>query len=890
MANPSCGGYPEKLQYSVLSFLSQAVALAMTRMANRRIEGFDMSDPVHVVTNDGLEQFTDAVQSMHDSVGLPPQMVERLRGEFRRHQRLEKMLQHSNERLRLLSDVASQLLMTDHPQAVISDVCQKVLAYLDCHAFLNYLVDDKSNRLHLNTWGGIPDEVARSLEWLAYGVGVCGCVAQEGCCIVAEYIPTTPDPRTDLLRSLGVLACACHPLLCQGRVIGTLAFASRTRSTFAADDLSLIKSVSDHIAIAVERLRSQEALRASEERFRKVFEEGPLGMGIADLDRRLVSVNATFCRMLGYTEERELLGQTIDQITHPDDIPADTDLLAQLLQGTMPGIQTEKRYRRKDGSAIWTRATRSIIRSHGGEAVYFLAMIEDITSQRQAEAQLRENAAALRRLSDSNVIGIIQSTMDGIVHANDTFLRIVGYSREELNAGHLHWQQLTPPEYAAQDRRAVQELVTCGIGTPIEKEYIRKDGSRIPVVIGGAKLSDSPLKWIAFVMDLSERKRAERELRRAKEAAELASQAKDHFLAVLSHELRTPLTPVLATAQMMEVDQSLKLPPNVRDSISMIRRNVELEAKLIDDLLDLTRISRGKLELCFRTVDLHEKVRHVIQMCDGDIRSRQLNLVVELAAERHHVQADPGRLQQVLWNLLKNAVKFTPPGGQVTIRSQNPGEGCILMAVKDTGTGIEPEVLPRLFNAFEQGGKEITRQFGGLGLGLAISKGLVELHGGTLSAYSEGKGKGACFTLELQTSSAEGKTGRDLGFSENELAGPMSGRVLLVEDHADSARTMALLLKSYGFEVRVADTIASALRAIQSEEFDLLISDIGLPDGSGLDLMRQVRLKSALKGIAVSGYGMEEDIRKSQEAGFIAHLTKPVSLEKLDRVIRHLQD
>jgi signal transduction histidine kinase len=243
-------------------------------------------------------------------------------------------------------------------------------------------------------------------------------------------------------------------------------------------------------------------------------------------------------------------------------------------------------------------------------------------------------------------------------------------------------------------------------------------------------------------------KRALEAEQRAREEAEAAGRAKDQFLAMLSHELRTPLTPVLMVAHTLQT--SMKLPARVRSALQMIQRNVELEAKLIDDLLDLSRITHRKMELQLETVDVHQLLQNVIEMCHADVQAKAQSLVTKLKADRHHTRADAARLQQVFWNLIKNAVKFTPREGTITVQSANFGDK-ICVRVKDSGRGIEKCVLDRIFNPFEQGGQKITHEFGGLGLGLAISKATIDNHGGKLTADSPGKDLGAEFTVEMQT-------------------------------------------------------------------------------------------------------------------------------------------
>jgi len=377
------------------------------------------------------------------------------------------------------------------------------------------------------------------------------------------------------------------------------------------------------------------------------------------------------------------------------------------------------------------------------------------------------------------------------------------------------------------------------------------------------------------------------ELQRTKELAESANRAKDHFLAVLSHELRTPLTPVLTTVQLLEHRPGL--PDEFREPLAMIRRNVELEARLIDDLLDLTRISRGKLELHFEPVDVHEVLAQALEICGRDLEAKGIAVTTALDACRHWVEADPARLQQVFWNLMKNAVKFTPEGGRVEVRTADGPGGTIAVEIRDSGVGIEPDLLPRIFDAFEQGGKDVTRLFGGLGLGLAISKALVDLHHGTISAESDGRGQGATFTVSLAAEVPE----RALPPRPAAHAGRHGGtglRILLVEDHDDTREALSELLRLYGYEVESAASVAAALTCLDGGCFDLIISDLGLPDGSGLDLMRQVRTRchGEIKGICLTGFGMEEDMRQSREAGFLAHLTKPVSLQELDAVLQRV--
>ncbi len=380
-----------------------------------------------------------------------------------------------------------------------------------------------------------------------------------------------------------------------------------------------------------------------------------------------------------------------------------------------------------------------------------------------------------------------------------------------------------------------------------------------------------------------ERRKAEQDLRAAKESAEEASHAKDRFLATLSHELRTPLTPVLAYSSMLEQDENL--PREVRDRLEVVKRNARLEARLIDDLLDLTRVSSGKLVIRTSSVSVAKALDHAVEVCRDEAAAAGITVVRENAPERDFVRADPARLRQVFWNILENAIKFTPRGGRIVLCDAPAPDGRVAVEISDSGRGIDASELARIFRPFEQA----SHGKGGLGLGLAISRALVEAQGGSLTATSRGPGEGATFRVELPEGSADDAVAPLPGATDS-AAEPHERRILLVEDHADSARAAADLLRELTYRVAVASSVAEALAAAAREPFDLVLSDLGLPDGSGLDLMRMLRQRYALRGIAISGYGMEEDRRASQEAGFVDHLVKPISFERLAASLQRFFD
>lgn len=405
---------------------------------------------------------------------------------------------------------------------------------------------------------------------------------------------------------------------------------------------------------------------------------------------------------------------------------------------------------------------------------------------------------------------------------------------------------------------------------------LKKNLARLPAAIDRA---------LALGRERAERRRAQEALNEAKEAAEAANRAKDHFLAVLSHELRTPLAPILATVQLWDAEQSV--PAHMAEGLEVIRRNAELEARLIDDLLDITRVMRGKMDLNMERVNLHTLLERVEEICRSDVDGKDHRLTLRHDGSRTDVDGDAARLHQIFWNLLKNAVKFTPDGGNLMVRTFDAADGQIGVEVSDSGIGIPADVLPRIFDAFEQGDRSLSRQFGGLGLGLSIAKALVERHGGVLQARSDGPGHGSVFTATLPAAAPSEIEQVEETKPPSVNGDSMQLEILFVEDHADTALVMQKQLELLGHKVEIARTVKDAVEQVKSGRFDMLISDIGLPDGSGVEIVKHAGT-SDMMAIAITGFGMEQDIRRCKEAGFHDHLTKPIDFGRLESAINGL--
>ena len=461
--------------------------------------------------------------------------------------------------------------------------------------------------------------------------------------------------------------------------------------------------------------------------------------------------------------------------------------------------------------------------------------------------------------------------------------KIKGYSAEEIIGKNFASFYTADDVGAGKPQRNLREASRRGYVRD-QGLRVRKDGSTFEAEVIVTALRDESGKIRGFskvTRDITDQIRS-REFEAEKIAAQKASKAKDDFLAALSHELRTPLTPALAAATYLEANAG-KLPAEFVEDIEIIKRNVQLQARLIDDLLDLTRVARGKLHLELEDCDAHKIIKNALEIAHSGIASKQLNVSSELAAKEYRILADCIRLQQVFWNLINNAVKFTPQGGQITIRTFNDKAGRFHFEITDTGIGIEPQRLDSLFQPFEQADSSITRQFGGLGLGLAISKRLVGLHHGKIEAESRGRSFGATFKVVLDTLP---KGAAAIGLNHG-VSGKASRslRILLVEDHQDTRRTLSRLLTHFGHNVVTAYNVEGAINIMAANNIDTVLCDIGLPDGSGYEVAAQARANGGIRTIALTGFGTEQDVQRSKEAGFDFHLVKPINFQELQTVL-----
>jgi PAS domain S-box-containing protein len=606
----------------------------------------------------------------------------------------------------------------------------------------------------------------------------------------------------------------------------------------------------------------------------RVFDLAPDPLTVMDVDGRYRRVNAAFHRLLGWSES-ELLGRHAGHFTHPDDREPALQALGKLLP-EHPVTDLEVRHRHKDGSYRWL--AWNVAAAPGERWIY--AAARDITERKRAEQARQESEQRFQLLAEALPQLVWRADANGTVtYYNSQVQRFEGFERRA--DGTWVWQPVLHPDDVGPTSQAWSSSIASGEQYQIEHRTRMGDGSYRWHLSRAMPLreSDGTVQWFGTATDIHEVKLAQEALRES-------DQRKDEFLAMLGHELRNPLAAIRSATEvvrLVEVDDA-----RLRRAAGVLERQSAQMARLIDGLLEVSRIARGKVKLDRRVVDVREVLDGLLEDQAGAIAASGLSVTRALSAEPLWVLADEVRLIQVFDNLLGNALKFTAAGGAIGIDAGLEGQR-VVIRIRDTGVGIRPEMLDEIFEPFRQETQDAARGSGGLGLGLALARGLVELHDGSIAATSCGPGAGSEFVVSLPAVAPAAAATPPLAETP-ELAAPV-WRILIVEDHADTATLLQYLLEMHGHRVSLAATAAEGLQILRREPHDAVLCDIGLPGMSGYDFARAVRadpLLATVRLIAASGYGQPDDRARAAEAGFDIHLTKPVTLEGVTEALAQL--
>jgi PAS domain S-box-containing protein len=661
----------------------------------------------------------------------------------------------------------------------------------------------------------------------------------------------------------------------------------------------------------------REDMRQSEERFRLLVESvRDYAIFMLDTDGYILTWNAGAERFKGYRAD-EIIGQHFSRFYPPEararDIPAN-----ELREAADVGVFEDEGWRvRKDGTLFWANVVISAVRDAQGELIGFAKVTRDLTQRRSHEEALRRGEERFRLLVEGvSEYAIFMLDPNGRVSTwNVGAERIKGYTASEIIGQHF---SIFYPAEARESGWPEHELQVAGqTGSFVDTGWrLRKDGTTFWANVTITALRDESGRLIGYAKltrDLTESRRLEdmevvnqqrEEMldaeRSARMAAQRATRLKDEFLATLSHELRTPLSSILGWTQILLRGESSKGPEAQRRAIEVIDRNARAQVQLIDDLLDLSRIMTGKIRLDLQQISFASVVEAAVDSAMPSAKTKDIRLKAILGANHDVISADGARLQQVVWNLLTNAIKFTPKGGQVQVLLQRVNSH-VELSVSDTGIGIPGSYLPHVFDRFSQRDSSTTRAFGGLGLGLAICKQLVELHSGSIKAASEGEDKGATFFVQLPLSIVQledENAARIHPTAETQTAEVVSLprleglHVYIVDDEPDARELLREVLEHRGAKVTSFASAEEALVGLGKAKPSVLVCDIGMPKMDGYQLIRVLRAEEArgerIPALALTAFARAEDRKRSLVAGYQAHLAKPFDVGELILVIANL--
>lgn len=628
-----------------------------------------------------------------------------------------------------------------------------------------------------------------------------------------------------------------------------------------------------------ERKHVEEQLQRANTRFQLAEEAAGSFSYEWDLESDVVTRSPNLKNVLGYeAADLESTWEAWVGLYHPDHRPSRSKEEAKAFLNANPQntYSAEYRVRHKRGHYLWLQERVLVVRDEGGKVQRVIGQTLDISEREQAARALRDSEQRLQRMVNVPQVGVLTFDYSGaLLHANDAFLEMLGYAREEFAGKTFTWRDFTPSEHVAVSVRVMGQLRETGRGGPYEKEYFRKDGSRLWMTFVAADLGDGTI--VEYALDISERKRLE-------EALQEADKRKDEFLAVLAHELRNPLAPIRMGIEIMKRSDDKTMHQEAR---AIIERQTDQIVRLVDDLLDVSRITRGTINLYKEPLTLAEVMTMALEAAKPLMAEKNHQLLLGLPVRDIHLEGDKTRLCQVFLNLLTNAAKYSNSGSKVTVSAELEGRE-VVVRVQDTGIGLAPEALHKVFDLFARVDSGEAAKQEGLGIGLHLVKRLVEMHGGSISVSSPGLGQGSEFAVRLPVIINDLQAIPAPVIETQAKAPNAARRVLVVDDYEANRKTLTRMLRLMGHEVTGASNGQEALELLGELSPDLILLDINMPLMSGYEVARRIKENpeyERIKLVALTGYGAEEDLRKAQEAGFHHHLVKPVDMKLLEELL-----
>lgn len=778
-----------------------------------------------------------------------------------------------------------------HRSETLSDVynaaLDAIIQALACDR-ASILIFDDEGVMRFASWRGLSNEYRKAVE----GHSPWTTETQEPQPISITDIQTADveDSLKAVVLKEGLRSVNFIPLVSGSQLIGKFMTYYDQPHLCMKEEIDLAVSIARQLAVAVSRKRTEAALRRSEHELADFFDSATLGLHWVDADGIIIRANRAELQMLGYSSE-EYVGRHITSFHVEQEVIA--DILNKLMRGESI-TDYPARLRCKDGSV-----RDVVINSSGywenGRFVHTRCFTRDVTDYKRAEAALRENEERLRLATETGRVGVWDwDVKTGKVSWTDSLYPMHGVTKEDFDGSLQGFTSLIHPDDRAFVARAIEDSVSKDIPYELEFRILKPNGEMGWIFTSAVVFREDgrPARMVGATLDITERKLAEAERERllAREqelrvTAEESNRLKDEFLATMSHELRNPLNVILGYSELLLRTEEIRNSPQLLRMGEALRRNALTQSHLIRDLLDLSRLRSGKLTLNAETVSLMTAVNNAIETVRVDAVAKGVELAIDAPDQALFVEGDLLRLEQIVWNLLTNAVKFTPAGGSITIHAAKENDD-VLLTVTDTGQGIAARFLPHVFEMFRQADASTSRAQSGMGIGLALVRQLVELHGGVVSAHSAGEGRGTTLAVRLPQS-VESKTSITPVLDLTPRALARLG-VLVLDDSEDTIEMLRHLLEQGGACVTTATSGAEALRIAREREFDVVLSDISMPGMDGFEFVRRLRElpgKKDLPVLALTGFGRPEDIHRAQSEGFFSHLTKPFDLTALSEIL-----